>query len=173
MSLPGNEFQPEPRIEFPLVMRAATGQAGNGAADPANPVKIALTIRALVKKASRAPTDREWQIVTPRFFRNAKVATSFAPFRSMRADATTSHAKLCQQMSKLMFEGAVDFLGPMLMKPGIERNQGIARIGAASACPQSRVPLDAKFLRDARGACRIKNHPGLRFELGITSPQLL
>ena len=92
-----------------MVIRAATCQACNRAANPADPGKIAAAIRTLVKKTPRAFPNGKGQIMAAFFIANAKIAASLAPFRSMRQNATPAGPKLREKMRELMTKRAIDF----------------------------------------------------------------
>lgn len=146
----GHELQPESRVEFSAIMRAAARQTRNRAANPADPSKIAAAIRTFVKKTPRAFCNGERQIVAAFFIANAKIAASLVPFGSMRQKAAPTHPKLREKMCELMTKRAIDFRFSVFRKAWVQRNQLGAIICAAGTTFQARVPFDTNEARDSR-----------------------
>jgi hypothetical protein len=74
--------------------------------------------------------------VTALLVRDPKVAASLSPLGAMGRDTASARAKLSKNMCQFMSQSAIDF-GRMLKEPGIQRNQLLAIISAASGCFQA------------------------------------
>ncbi|HWY41206.1 MAG TPA: hypothetical protein VNX27_10465 [Chthoniobacterales bacterium] len=105
-----HEPQTESWIKLAMIVRPATGKAGNGSSDPTDARKFPPTIRTMVNKAHRVALGRERQIVTTRFVGDSQIATGFAPFFSVRRDSSSPDAKLCEQMRQLMPQRPIDLV---------------------------------------------------------------
>ena len=86
----------------PAVVRAATRQTGNRTFDSPDARKIEKTIRTFVNEPPRPCPSREGEIVATFFVADAQILTRFAPFLSVRKDASTSSAKLGEKMREFM-----------------------------------------------------------------------
>jgi hypothetical protein len=82
--LQGQQFQSKTHIELAAVIRAATGQTGDGAFDLAYAREIAPAIRASVNETRRVPFRRKWQRMTPLLACDSQIATSLLPLGSVR-----------------------------------------------------------------------------------------
>jgi hypothetical protein len=122
-------------------MRAAAGQAGDGAPEAPDSREIPLTIRALVVKTPGAPADQEGQIVAARFIRDREIAAGLAPLWAVRQNAPPTRAELGQQMGQLMPQRALELFCAVLHQSRIERDQGTTGIGPAGAGLQTRIPF--------------------------------
>jgi hypothetical protein len=69
----------------------------------------------------------------------------------MGRDTASARAKLGKNMSQFVSQSTIDF-GWMLKEPGIERNDLLTIVSAASGCFQACIPFDAKIPRNARRA---------------------
>jgi hypothetical protein len=132
-------------------MRAATGETRNGAFYSTRTGKVALTMWTLVQVAPSAFVDRERKIMTALLVRDSKIAASPLPVGAVRQDPAPTGAKLGENMSQFMAQGAIDF-GRILNEQRIQRNQFLAIIRATSSRSQTRIPFDAKFPRHSRCA---------------------
>ena len=94
--------QSETQIEFPAVMRAATGQACDRAPYAARPRKIALAIWTFVQVAPHAFTDGKRQIMAALLVRYAEIATGKTPLMSMCENSATTRAKLGKNMRQFV-----------------------------------------------------------------------
>jgi hypothetical protein len=131
--LSGDLLQPKSRIKHSPIMRAATGQAGDGAFDPAHSRKILAAIWATVEITRRPPADRERKIVTTLFIRDAEISAGAAPLPPMRPDFSSPGSKLSEQMRQFVAKRAFEFIGAVIAQARIQRNQGVAKIGAPGA----------------------------------------
>ena len=105
-----DQSQSKPRIEFPAVVFAATGQTCNCAFDWAYPRKIALASWAPVKIAPGAFADRKREVMTTLLVAYSKIATSLLPFNAMRQNPTSAHTKLRQDMRQLVSQSPFDLV---------------------------------------------------------------
>jgi hypothetical protein len=112
-------------------MRVATSETRNGAFYSTRPGKIALTMWTSVQVAPSAFVDGERKIMTAPLVRDSQVAASLSPVGAVRQDQAPTGAKLGEDMSQFMAQGAIDF-GRMLNELRIQRNQFLAIISATS-----------------------------------------
>ena len=78
------QFQAKTNIELAAVMRAATGQTGDGAFDLAYAREIATAIRATVDETRRITLRWKRQRMTALLVRDSQIATSLLPLGSVR-----------------------------------------------------------------------------------------
>ncbi|MEP6603703.1 MAG: hypothetical protein ABJB69_07140 [Spartobacteria bacterium] len=103
-------------------------------------------------KPARAFRDGEGEIVAARFVADAEIVAGPAPVRPVRRNAFTTGTKLREQMRELMPKGAIDFPRAMFLQSRIQRDQLLARVGAAGATAQTRIPFHSNLMSDARRA---------------------
>jgi len=82
---------------------------------------------------------------------NSQVAASFPPLGAMGRDAVPARAELSEKVRKFMSQSAIDF-GRVLKEQGIQRNELLTIVSAASSCFQACIPFDAKVPSNARRA---------------------
>ncbi|HEX7517694.1 MAG TPA: hypothetical protein VF345_10470 [Chthoniobacterales bacterium] len=79
--------------------------------------------------------------MSSRLVADSQVTACLSPFGSMRSDAMTASAELCEQMGQLVPQGAVDLCRVMLAQARIQRNEFAARIRASRGAEKSRIPF--------------------------------
>ena len=72
---------------------------------------------------------------------DSEVTACLSPFVSMRSNAVPASAELCEQMSQLVSQGAVDFRHILLAQARIQRNEFTAIIRASRGAEESRIPF--------------------------------
>ncbi len=110
---------------------------------------------------------RQWQVVTPLFIDEPKVAAGLLPFRAMRGDAATTKAGVSQQMGQFVTQRAVHFTGTELRKSRIQHDKIFSKTGYASGGGESGIPRDADFLRNVVGTSIGEQRGGLCRERGV------
>jgi hypothetical protein len=94
---------------------SATGQARNGAFNPAHTRKIALAIWTSVEIAVSESFRRERKGMAALLSADTKIAARLLPLNAMRQDPATSSAPLSENMGQLMSQSAID-LGRVMHK---------------------------------------------------------
>jgi hypothetical protein len=79
---------------------------------------------------------------------DSQIATSLLPLGSVRRNSSPACSKLREDMSKLVPQREIDFVG-MLNQPRVKRNQFLAIIRAACGGFKPGIPFNAKFCCDS------------------------
>ncbi len=148
------ELEFKPRIKFAAVLFSTTGETRDCAAHTSHARKFLPTIRTAIDKSRRISSRRERQVMTALLVCDSQVAASLPPLGAMRRDAVPARPKLSHKMGKFMSQSAIDF-GRIVKEPGIQRNELLTIVSAASRRFQACIPFDAKVLSpsDWRTGC--------------------
>ena len=138
-------------IKFSAVEFTAAIQTGDRSFNSAHSRKLLSTARAFIKEATRAPLNGKWQGMSSRLIANSQVLARFPPFGSVRSDTAAAGSELCEQMSQLVPQGAVDLRCVMLVQARIQRNEFAAKICAPRGTEKPRIPF---HMHRARQFCR-------------------
>lgn len=146
-----NQAQSETGIEVAAGMSAATGQAREAMANPADTREVARALGATVEEAALRVNRCEWETMATFLIADAKIVARLPPFPTMRRNPAAASSELGKQMRELVSQGAIN-LSRMMHELRIQRDQFRAIIGAPGACFQSRIPVYPKFASNSRGA---------------------
>lgn len=79
-----DQLQPKTKIELAAIVRAATGQTGDGPFDLAHAREISTAIQAAINETRRVAPCRKWQCMTAHLVSDSQIATSLLPLGSVR-----------------------------------------------------------------------------------------
>jgi len=80
--------------------------------------------------------------VAARFIGNSEIGASTAPFFAMRCDPATACARLRQQVSEFVAQGAIGLRFTMFAKPAVEQHASVSALGATCRRTEASRPFD-------------------------------
>lgn len=163
--------KPESRfgIEFSAIEFSAAVQARHRPLEPADPRKFLPAPGTLVEETALPFLHGKGQGMAARFIRDAEIAASSAPLRTVRRNSPAPGSKLREQMRELMAQGAVDFRRVVFAESRIQRNEITVRIRAAGGAKEPGIPFHVNYAAEFLGAEGTENFARCRFERGIAS----
>jgi hypothetical protein len=159
--------QPKTRVEFSAVVSATARQARDSTANAVDPREVALTIWTFIQKTPQPFGRRQGEIVTALLVPNPQMLACLTPFIAVRLYSTSTGAKLGEQMSQFVAEGALNFCGSVFMQPRVQQDQFPPIIGATRATFQAGIPFHSDFTGNATSSAGQQQLARFQLQIGI------